>query len=139
MEANNVGRREGGRREILAGQLDFITSFSLLQIEVEIQVFPTQKICVASFLVSHQAYNVCDRRTGWAKNKPQKQATRKCGFSSQRNPPKNLLSLALSGFLSGREQEKRRARENQRESERVALSLALSLGLTGSLWLFLSL
>ena len=63
MEANNVGRREGGRREILAGQLDFITSFSLLQIELEVeiqcdQVFPNQKICVASFLVSHQAYNV---------------------------------------------------------------------------------
>ena len=56
-----AGEREGGGGDL--GQLDFITSFSLLQIELEVeiqcdQVFPNQKICVASFLVSHQAYNV---------------------------------------------------------------------------------
>ena len=44
-----AGGRVGGG-EILAGQLDFITSFSLLQIELEVeiqcdQVFPNQKIC----------------------------------------------------------------------------------------------
>ena len=51
-------------------------------------------------------------------------------------PPKNLLSLAVSGVLFGREQEKRRARESQREW--LSLWLILWLFLSGSLWLSLA-